>query len=245
MRAFFCIGIAAGVAAITAASCGSDTISETHAGGNGGTGNGTAGEDDVIGGQASWQVDTGSGGCNSLLYEPPVVKSPHVDACSDIDYPSMPPTSGPHYARWAHFQTYDEPVPWGYLVHAMEHGGMVFSYNCDLYLGGSGGSGGGGGGSGGAAPADDCAAAVATLQAYVDTLPIDETCQPLLPRRAIIAPAPDLDVGFAVSAWGFMMKADCIDTDIIDGFYDARYRQGPEDLCGSGIDPFSDDHKCD
>ncbi len=247
MRAFFWIGLAVATAVASAASCGSDTVTETtpQTGGNGGTGNGTAGEEDVVGGQGSWQIGTGSGGCNSQLYEPPTVKSPHVEACSPIDYVSMPPTSGPHYARWAHFQTYDEPVPWGYLVHAMEHGAMVFAYNCDLYHGGGGMGGmGGAGGAGGTTP-DACTQAVAEIQAYVDDLPLDEACQPLLPRRAIIVPAPDLDVGFAVAAWGFMMKADCLDGDMIDGFYAERYAQGPEDLCGSGIDPFSDDHKCD
>jgi hypothetical protein len=50
-----------------------------------------------------------------------------------------PPTSGPHYATPLDAGLYEEadlegigPYPAGYLVHNLEHGYVIFWYNCDL-----------------------------------------------------------------------------------------------------------------
>jgi len=186
-------------------------------GGTGGTSAGTGGEQG-LGGEGSWEIGTGSGGCNAVLYEPPVLKSPHVAICSDLDPLSNPPTSGPHYPKWAHFKTYNEPVPRGFLIHAMEHGALVFLYNCD-----------------------NCDDEIQAIEDYIAAKPIDPACIPYADRRAIASPAPWLDVPFAVAAWGFMLKADCFDPDQVDAIYDDRYAQGPEDLCAAGIDPLDPD----
>jgi hypothetical protein len=54
-------------------------------------------------------------------------------------YNSDPPTSGPHYANEFTAGFYDEvdaaslaEYPAGYLVHNLEHGYVIFRYNCDL-----------------------------------------------------------------------------------------------------------------
>ena len=43
---------------------------------------------------------------------------------------TKPPSSGNHYPIWPDYQTYDKPVPWGHLMHAMEHGAVIIVYNC-------------------------------------------------------------------------------------------------------------------
>lgn len=54
-------------------------------------------------------------------------------------YNTDPPTSGRHYASEFEAGFYDEdspeaqkPFPDGYLVHNLEHGYVIFWYNCDL-----------------------------------------------------------------------------------------------------------------
>ena len=49
----------------------------------------------------------------------------------DPDDPSVaiPPTSGRHWARWASCGFYTEPVPDERIVHNMEHGNIIVSYN--------------------------------------------------------------------------------------------------------------------
>ncbi len=49
-----------------------------------------------------------------------------------------PPTSGPHYPVWAQAGFYEEAemdqlgaFPEGYLIHNLEHGYVIFWYNCD------------------------------------------------------------------------------------------------------------------
>lgn len=55
----------------------------------------------------------------------------HVTDISSIEYNfSNPPTSGPHFAVWAKPGVYDRVISDGYLIHSLEHGYIVISYNC-------------------------------------------------------------------------------------------------------------------
>jgi Protein of unknown function (DUF3105) len=45
-----------------------------------------------------------------------------------VDYNSFPPSSGPHYAQWAPWGWYDDPIKQTILVHNLEHGGVVIQY---------------------------------------------------------------------------------------------------------------------
>ena len=64
----------------------------------------------------------------------------HVPEGSDPGpFNSDPPTSGPHYAEEYDAGFYDEntpeaqvPYPEGYLGHNLEHGYVLYWYNCDL-----------------------------------------------------------------------------------------------------------------
>jgi hypothetical protein len=62
-------------------------------------------------------------GC--LMGTQPLEEAVHVDSADDLDHRSFPPTSGRHFPDWAPWGLYDEPVPDGYAVHNLEHGGVV------------------------------------------------------------------------------------------------------------------------
>ncbi|MBI2405444.1 DUF3105 domain-containing protein [Candidatus Microgenomates bacterium] len=55
----------------------------------------------------------------------------HVTDISDVTYNSNPPTSGKHFPVWAKRGMYDRVLSDGYLLHSLEHGYVVASYNCD------------------------------------------------------------------------------------------------------------------
>jgi hypothetical protein len=138
----------------------------------------------------------------------------HVAVCSEVSYPDNPPAGGSHYSQWAAFQSYSFPVPRGFWVHDMEHGAVVYSYNCP----------------------DGCAEEVAQVQALIDTLPGDPLCSAAAPRRVLLTPDPLLDVRWGVSAWGFTLRADCVDRERFQQFYLNHFARGPENLCNPGTD---------
>jgi hypothetical protein len=45
-----------------------------------------------------------------------------------VNYNSFPPSSGPHYAQWAPWGLYEDPIKQTILVHNLEHGGIVIQY---------------------------------------------------------------------------------------------------------------------
>ena len=137
----------------------------------------------------------------------------HVTECSHIDYSTNPPSSGMHYSVWAAYQTYDFPVPRGYWVHALEHGAVVFTYNCP----------------------DGCADEVAQVESLIASLPSDPRCTPVgLDHQVIITPDPLLDTRWAMSSWGKTLRATCIDEAAFQEFYESNSAFGPEDICGGG-----------
>ncbi|MFW9817940.1 MAG: DUF3105 domain-containing protein, partial [Candidatus Thorarchaeota archaeon] len=88
----------------------------------------------VVLGYAIWAaVRPASGEAIAILPE-----SDHVEEGTDPGpYNSEPPTSGRHYAQDLEPGFYEEtdpvaqnPYPEGYLVHNLEHGYVIFWYNC-------------------------------------------------------------------------------------------------------------------
>jgi len=55
----------------------------------------------------------------------------HVTDIYGVKYTSNPPTSGAHFALWAKRGVYDRILSDGYLLHSLEHGYIVISYNCE------------------------------------------------------------------------------------------------------------------
>jgi hypothetical protein len=137
----------------------------------------------------------------------------HMTVCSALSHATNPPSSGPHYPQWAAFKTYPEPVPWGFLVHSLEHGALVISYNCP----------------------GGCPSEVAEVQSFIDGLPLDPLCTSP-PRRLILVPDPNLDVRFAASAWGFALRAGCFERQTFEDFFLQHYGKAPEDFCNAGVD---------
>jgi hypothetical protein len=164
------------------------------------------------------------GSCAAVVQQHPIEGETHVPICSVVDYLTNPPSSGNHYPIWAAYQTYTVPVPLGFLVHDLEHGAIVFTYNCDRGQGDGG----------------ECASEVAAAGQMIGALPADQECVELgqgVSRRSVLVPDPELDVRFAASAWGWTLRADCFDPDVFQAFAIAHYKQGPEDLCQDGEDP--------
>jgi hypothetical protein len=146
----------------------------------------------------------------------------HVPECSYVDYGTLPPSSGDHYAIWAAYQSYALPVPEGYWVHDLEHGAVVFTYHCEDA---------------------GCAGDVAAAQQLLDAYPDDPLCTAAgegVRHRLVMTPDPRLDVPFAASAWGWTLRAGCFDPAAFGDFLRAHYGQGPETTCGQGVDPVGD-----
>ena len=157
-------------------------------------------------------------GCNAAVAAPTLVPGNHLPEGTPIGYASNPPSSGPHYPRWANFQEYDTPVADGFLVHSLEHGAVLLLYKCT--------------------PPEDCAAIVTALRGVRDSIATDPTCDPSIRVRIILAPRPELDVPVAAAAWGFTYKADCVDVPSITQFARDHYAQAPENFCAAGSTSF-------
>lgn len=139
----------------------------------------------------------------------------HVVLCTDIAYETDPPCYGSHYGEWADFRSYADPVPWGYLVHAMEHGATVIAVGCGA----------------------SCPGVIPALQAFVDAYPADPLCSATSARsRIIVVPVPTLGIAITASAWGHLYRATCLDTASLTAFLDAHYGMAPEDFCSPGVD---------
>jgi hypothetical protein len=104
-------------------------------------------------------------------------------------------------------------LPAGFLVHALEHGAIVYWYNCP----------------------EGCADEVARAQAMIDALPVDPLCVGTSSqRRVILVPSPELDVRWAASSWGYVIKSSCFDAAALRSFYVDHVGRGPEALCNDG-----------
>lgn len=58
--------------------------------------------------------------------------SQHISEPTPVDYTDLghiPPTSGHHWPKWAKCGFYEEELPDELVVHNMEHGNIVISYN--------------------------------------------------------------------------------------------------------------------
>jgi len=152
-------------------------------------------------------VDGGS--CTSVIESHADEGATHIPCTSPAVYMTNPPSSGNHYPIWAAYQTYTSPVPWGNLVHCLEHGAIVIVYNCP----------------------GGCTDEVARAQAWIDALPADPSCGT---NRIVLAPDPSLDVRWGASAWTWTLRSDCFDELSFTEFFDQHYNMGRELVCGGG-----------
>jgi Protein of unknown function (DUF3105) len=157
------------------------------------------------------------GPCGAVVQQRAIEGFAHVPVCSHVTYQSKPPSSGDHYPIWAAYRSYSSAIPEGFWVHDLEHGAVVFSYNCP----------------------SGCAADVAAAQSFLDGLPADPICDPDAgdpPVRMVMTPDPSLGVRFAASSWGWTLRANCFDPVAFGTFVQDHYGQGREFLCSQGED---------
>lgn len=132
--------------------------------------------------------------------------SDHVAEGSAIAYKSRPPSSGPHYPTWSqNFGLLDPPIPAGTWVHNLEHGVVVFLYNCP----------------------SGCADVVQQFRDLYAELPLGRNARGGR-ARAIIESYSDMDHKIAAVAWGWVLELDEFDKDQLRQFYEARIDRGPE-----------------
>lgn len=131
--------------------------------------------------------------------------STHIEKGVDPgEYNSDPPSSGPHYAEElpaGFYETNDYLFPAGYLVHNLEHGYVIFWYNCDLL--------------------DE--AGCAELKSQIQTVMDD-----LGGVKMIAYPWPSLDVPFAMTSWGRIQKFNSFNAEQATAFYRANLNKAPE-----------------
>jgi hypothetical protein len=140
----------------------------------------------------------------------------HHPAGTALTYCTSPPSSGDHYDQWAAFRVYDKPVPYGYLVHSLEHGAVILLYKC---------------------ASGSCPTIQSQLVAVADARPVDPFCMDPVKRRIIIAPDPTLDVEIGAAAWRWTYRASCVHAASLGKFIDDHYAKTPEDFCADGVVP--------
>ena len=142
--------------------------------------------------------------------EVPVMESSsHVPVGADPGlYNSDPPTSGLHYDAPIKAGFYDESsvleigsYPAGYLVHNLEHGYVVFWYNCDLL------------------EADACTSLKGQLQ---------EVLSDARNIKVIAVPWDSLDVPVVATSWGRMQEFDDFDPQLALRFVRSNRNRAPE-----------------
>jgi len=94
------------------------------AAGSGGAGTGGA----AANGSDSGVTEPSCTSCGACPQTLPVTSRTHVTG--PITYPDPPPAGGDHDPCWAKWGVHTDTVPARNWVHNLEHGGVVFLYNC-------------------------------------------------------------------------------------------------------------------
>ena len=118
----------------------------------------------------------------------------------DVVYVDEPPTSGDHNPCWAEWGVHTEEVAAENWVHNLEHGGVVFLYDC---------------------PDDSCVEEVAALVAYVESL---------ASGTALLSPYAPADLPFTVLSWEHRLELGCFELPSLQAFYTAHVGRAPEDV---------------
>jgi hypothetical protein len=136
---------------------------------------------------------------------PIMTSSPHLGAGTNPGgYNSDPPTSGLHYAEELEPGFYDTNIyeyPAGYLVHNLEHGYIIFWYNCDLL------------------DEAGCSELKSQIRSVMDDLG---------GTKMIAYPWNSVDVPLVLTSWGRMQRFESFDADQTKAFYHANLNKAPE-----------------
>lgn len=137
----------------------------------------------------------------------PVLPSEHVETGQAITQDvSNPPTSGDHYASPLDPGFYDEADlaglpsnPDGYLIHNLEHGYVIFWYDCTQIA--------------------DCEALKGQIQSAMAELPAGKLIA--FPRSGMEAPV-------VMTSWGRMQAMESFDPDLARVFVERNLNRAPE-----------------
>lgn len=137
--------------------------------------------------------------------EIPIMSSTHIAVDSDPGtYNSDPPTSGPHYpeeAQAGFYETNNYQYPAAYLVHNLEHGYVIFWYNCNNL--------------------DE--AACTELKSQINIV-MDEVNN----VKVIAYPWDSIDVPVAMTSWGRLQKVETFNASQARAFYQTNLNRSPE-----------------
>lgn len=137
--------------------------------------------------------------------EIPIMTSTHIPIDSDPGtYNSNPPTSGSHYPETINAGFYDSnnyQYPASYLIHNMEHGYVIFWYNC----------------------ADLSESACSELKSQISGV-MDEVGN----VKVIAYPWDSIDASVALTSWGRLQKMETFNTAEARAFYKANLNRSPE-----------------
>jgi len=134
-----------------------------------------------------------------------IMTSTHIAVDSDPGtYNSDPPTSGPHYpneAQAGFHETNTYQYPAGYLVHNLEHGYIIFWYNC----------------------ADLSESACSELKSQIKAV-MDEVNN----VKVIAYPWNSIDVPVVMTSWGRLQKMETFNASQARAFYKTNLNRAPE-----------------
>ncbi len=162
----------------------------------------------------------------------PVQGRDHIKVgANHAPYNSNPPTSGPHYEEPVATGVYSTEYADENLLHSLEHGYVIVSYNCDVKEVGinlirqvwAHGE----------------TEATVSSQASSSAVVRDESChriedelkslaEKLKVWKLIVTPRKNLDVRIALTAWGRIDKFNRMDGSRIEKFINLYRDQGPE-----------------
>jgi hypothetical protein len=142
---------------------------------------------------------------------PVMAASGHVEEGADPGpYNTDPPTSGRHYANELNAGFYDEAdrssmsaFPEGYLVHNLEHGYVIFWYNCNLVTEG------------------ECTELKTQIRSVLD----QENN-----FKVIAFPRESLKVPVVLTSWGQMQEFETFNPGLAQSFVKRNRNQAPEPL---------------
>lgn len=141
--------------------------------------------------------ETAAGGPGE--YFPPQSRDHIAVGAPHPAYNSDPPTGGWHYDTPWDPGFYEQPVADEYLVHNLEHGHVVISYDCSKLT--------------------DCEGAKAQIR---------QLMQRYNNWKLVAVPRSNADSAIALTAWGWLEKLDGYDETKMTAFINAWRDRGPE-----------------
>lgn len=132
---------------------------------------------------------------------------------ASTQYNSNPPTSGPHLASWVRPGVYTEPQKEGELIHSLEHGYIIISYNCTVLAG------------------ESAATTSAQTQSAVCTqltAALEAVARKKELKKLVVVPRAGMESAIALTAWTYIDTFNTFDEARIGRFIDFHRDHGPE-----------------